>query len=169
MTQNHHSSGWKASAGKTLLFRQLTWEAKKMIGLKDFFLSCNQIWFYLTWAHSHVDCVSKRWKIRSSSAGGREEEIDGRGGEMREVWRLSTSWGNTATGRSKIFVVKFSFRANENVCVEKFKTSTQEIRRLFFTDRNHTSSHTHHTDTAKDKFFLTPWVRLSCKCAALAL
>lgn len=54
---------------------------------------------------------------------------------------------------SKLFVVKISSGANENVCVEKFKTSTQEIRGLLFIDRKHTSSY---TGTAKDKFLLTP-------------
>lgn len=59
---------------------------------------------------------------------------------------------------SKLFVVKISSEANENVCVEKFKTSTQEIRGLLFTDRKHTSSHTHYTVAANGKFFLTLWV-----------
>lgn len=80
-------------------------------------------------------------------------------GEMREEWRLSTSWGNTVAGRLKIFVVKISFRANENVCAERFQTSPQEIRRLLFTDRKHTSSHSRIAQSlAKDKFFLTLWV-----------
>lgn len=57
------------------------------------------------------------------------------------------------------FCGEISSGANENVCVEMVKTSTQEIRTLLFIDRKHTVhplTHTlGYTGTAKDKFFLT--------------
>lgn len=89
-------------------------------------------------------------------------------GEMREEWRLSTSWGNTAAGMSELFVAKNQLWGQWKCLCRKVLKSTQEIRRLLFTDRKHTSSYTDITQARqKDKFFLTPVGRTRCECAVL--